>query len=147
MATEIKAANGAVANGDVTITYNVDRTTINQKGTTTAPNIYIPITNPVSPTYQLDMIKVDFTGGASSGSKTGMVTDMWVYYGNTKVYHAGDSTWAYTSTFTVNPATDFQIADAKSYGVLVTLALSLPNSGSFIDLYSVDVTFKQPQSS
>lgn len=86
-------------------------------------------------------VKVDFDGGAVTGSTTGTVTDMWVYYGNQKVWHAGLD-WTYSTTFTANVPSDYKVADASSYGVLVSLALKLPSTGSSITLYSVDVTFK-----
>ena len=145
MATEVKSANGAAVrdNGDVTITFGIDKTKIGQGTTKNAiPTIYIPVTNPVSTSYVLDNVNVDFGGGADSGAKTGEVTDLWVYFGNSKVYHAG-SNWTYTQTFNTGISSDFRVADASSYGIVVSLALSLPDAGSYINLYSVDLTFKE----
>jgi len=150
MATEIKAANGSAAraNGDVTITFNINYATIKQNSSDqTTPKIYIPITNPVSTSYKVSNVRVDFVGNCTtSGSESGAVTDMWVYFGNTQVYHAAQS-WTKTQTFDTDITGDLRIADADSYGVLVTLALSLPNTDSYIHLYSVDVTFKNISSS
>ncbi|RYP37645.1 hypothetical protein DL768_010845 [Monosporascus sp. mg162] len=143
--SEIKAANGAAVKfnaGDVTVKYDVSGTKITGVSGTATPIIYIPVTNPVSTTYTIQNVKVDFAGGADSGSTTGTVTDMWVYFGNTFVYNAGLD-WTYTSTFDAKIPNNFKIADASSYGVLVGLKLNLPSTGSYITLYSVDVTFKQ----
>lgn len=146
MATEIKSANGAtvLTNGDVKVTYAMDKTTI-AYSSQTAPLIYLPVTNPISPSFKLDQLYISFQGGAAQGKKTGMITDLWVYYGNTSVYHAGDDSWAYTNSFPVPVWRDFKLPDTDSYGILVTLQLSLPEEGSSIDLYSVDLSFKDIQ--
>ena len=147
MATEIKSANGAtvLTNSDVTVKYALDKTVISNKSET-KPLIYIPVTNPANPDYKLDQLYVSFAGGATPGKKTGMITDLWVYYGNDEVFHAGDDSWAYTASFPVPVWRDYKLPDSKSYGVLVTLQLSLPDDGSFIELYSIDLSFKDIKS-
>jgi len=148
MSTEIKAANGAAVRfnpGDVTLHFDVKGTTITGTKGNTAPTIYIPITNPVSTSLEITNVKVDFLGGATSGSQTGAVTDMWVYFGDTYVWEAKvDWDWNYTSTFDAPIRKPYKVADAKSYGVLIALALSLPSTDTNITLYSVDVTFSPP---
>lgn len=148
MATEIKSANGAtvLTNSDVTVTYALDKTVISHKSES-KPLIYIPITNPANADYKLDQLYLSFDGGAAPGKKTGMITDLWVYYGNKEIFHPGDDSWAYTTSFPVSVWRDYKLPDSDSYGILVTLQLSLPEDGSFINLYSVDVTFKDIKSS
>jgi hypothetical protein len=141
--SEIKAGNGAavVFNGtDVTVTYSSGGTTINNNGNTT-PSIYLPVTNPASTTLKLDTVKVVFTGGGTGSAKAGEVTDFEVYYGATSIYSTG-SGFTYTSTWTQTVVNASKLPDDGSYGILVTLNLSLPDSGSFITLYSVDLAFK-----
>ncbi|RYC60101.1 hypothetical protein CHU98_g6105 [Xylaria longipes] len=112
----IVAANGAAVkynSGDVSVSYAVDGTKISGVDKKSEPIIYIPITNPTNTDWPIDNVKVDFAGGADGGSSTGTITDMWVYFGNTKVYHAGVS-WTNTTTFTTPIPGDFKTADNPS---------------------------------
>lgn len=135
--SEVKAGNGAAVafNGtDVKVTYDSVGTKIDRRDKQ-SPKIYIPITNPASTS-----LKLDFAGGGSGDSK-GKVTDMEVYDGATYVYK-NDTSFSKSGTFSQSIDSQYEIADFSSYGILVTLTLSLPDSSSSITLYSVDLTFK-----
>jgi len=140
--SEVKAANGATVlfNGsDVKVTYSGSGSIIAQSSTAyTTPTIYVPITNPLSISLKLNQVKIDFSGGGT-GAK-GQVTDFDIYYGSKLIYQS-KSGFSSTSTLTQTVPTDYKISDAESYGILVTIYLKLPDTGSNITLNSVDLTF------
>lgn len=65
-----------------------------------------------------------------------------MYYGSTSIYSTGPS-FTYTSTWTQTVVNASKLPDDGSYGILVTLNLNLLDSGSYITLYLVDLTFKK----
>lgn len=141
--SEVKSGNGAAVvfnAGDVAITYSSGGTTISQNSSKTTPKIYIPVTNPASTSKKLDTVTVDFIGQGAGSAQVGEVTDMEVNYGATSIYQS-KSDFSYKSTFKQTVPGSYKFPDVSSYGILVTLYLKLPDSGSSITLYSVDLSF------
>ena len=127
------------SNDDVTLLFQVYGTRITQKNSKTDPIVYIPIPNPQSTTMKLKTVRVDCFGSGNAG-KVGMVNEVEVYYGSQSIYDSS-SDLGKSSPFSENVGSAAKQADVSSYGINVTLHLSLPDTSSSITLSSVDLTF------
>ncbi|KAK4236098.1 hypothetical protein C8A03DRAFT_36044 [Achaetomium macrosporum] len=135
-ATYTSAGGSAVVGEKDRVTYKPQGAVVSSPGSGKTTTVYIPITNPSTQQDPLTKVSVECKGTAASA------TDLVVYFGNTSAY--SDTVPNGSQDFDLVP-NKFQLqADAKPYGIDVSMDVSFTSDTGTFEIYSVTLQFGSP---